>query len=272
MRFDTQPGYRGYRLRAISLLVLGLLFAGCASKQDVLRIEDKINQVRNDQRLLNARVERLDSMVTSGLEQDNRLRAEMRAAIDEMIGQGTQIQARIDDLQQLVYRASGRSQTSAAIPAPVDTTHRVDTDKVVPTDISTAGTAPSVDCRNIWDNAYKDIRRGQYDLAISGFSDYLKFCPEGDFCDNSQYWIAEAYYQMQQYPKAIEEYDRLLKNYPESEQRPATYYKLGRSYEETGNKKKALDHFLVLKKDFPNTPEYEQAKERIATLQKELKK
>lgn len=271
MRFGTSTEFRGYRLRAISLIVLGLLAAGCATKQDVLRVEDKINQVRNDQRLLNARVERLDSLLSGSLEQDNRLRAEMRAAIDEMIGQGTQIQARIDDLQQLVYRAPGRVETGSAIPAPVDTTKAADTTRPGPTDTSVAG-GPSVDCRNLWDNAFKDMRRGQYDPAISGFSDYLKFCPKGDLCDNSQYWIAEAYYEMQQYPKAIEEYDRLLKNYPDSEQRPSAYYKLGRCYEETGNKKKALDHFLVLKKDFPNTPEYEQAKDRIAALQKALKK
>jgi len=129
-----------------------------------------------------------------------------------------------------------------------------------------------VDCRNLWDNAFKDMRRGQYDLAISGFSDYLKFCPKGELCDNSQYWIAEAYYEMKQYPKAIAEYDKLLTQYPDSEQRPSAYFKLGRCYEETGDKKKALDHFLVLKKDFPNTPEYEQAKDHIAALQKALKK
>ncbi|MDD4052277.1 MAG: tol-pal system protein YbgF [candidate division Zixibacteria bacterium] len=260
---------QGYRLAAVSLIVMVFLAAGCASKQDVLRIEDKINQVRNDQRLLNARVERIDSLLSNSLEQDNRLRAEMMAAIDELTGQGAQIQNRIDDLQQLVYRTPGRAETGSAIQTPPDTTRTADTTRATP---AKTDAAPSVDCRNLWDNAFKDMRRGQYDLAISGFSDYLKFCPKGELCDNSQYWIAEAYYEMKQYPRAIEEYDRLLTQYPDSEQRPSAYYKLGRCYEEKGDKKKALDHFLVLKKDFPNTPEYEQAKDRITALQKALKK
>lgn len=261
---------QGYRLPAISLLFLAFVAAGCATKQDVLRIDEKMNQLRNDQKLLYARVERIDSLLTNSQEEDNRLRVEMRTALEDLTAQAGQIQSQIEDLQQLIYRNAGRSGATTLVrETPGDSTKAKDTVAARPAD---TGAASSLDCRSLWDNAFKDMRRGQYDLAISGFSDYLKYCPNGDMTDNSQYWIAEAYYEMKQYPRAIEEYQKLLKQYPDTEKRAAAYFKIGRSYEESGDKKKAIENFQVLKKDFPQSLEYEQAKPRLEALQKGQKR
>lgn len=259
-------GKQGYRLGAISLLFLSMVFAGCATKQDVLRIDENVRQMRNDQLFLRAKLDRIDSLFADGGQQDNRLRAELRLSLDDLNQQLGQMQNQLNDMQQMVYRLTQRSSDSpqtqsAIIPGtPADTAQ--------PPDTGNAPATSSVDCRRLWDNAFKDMYRGQYDLAISGFSDYVKYCPGSDLTDNSQYWIAEAYYELQQHEQAIAEYNKLLSQYPDSEKRASAIFKLGRTYEKLADTTRALEYFLRLKDEFPGTVEYDQVKDKIDAWQK----
>jgi tol-pal system protein YbgF len=257
---------QGYRVGTISLLLVALLFAGCARQQDLLRVEERVQQIQNDQRILRASIRHIDSLITQSSVEDNQMRAEMRSAISDLNIELQQLQNRLDDLQQIVYTASqrGTGQSLTITPPPSKDTTAQQAD--------TSGTEATsrVDCMQIWDTAFKDMFRGQYDLAISGFNDYLETCPEGELADNSQYWIAEAYYEMKQYERAIQEYDTLISKYPDTEKKVTSYYKLGRSYEELGDKKKALDYFLILQNEYPGSVEHEQVRDKIPALQKEL--
>ena len=112
-----------------------------------------------------------------------------------------QIRNQVNDLQQIVYRMEQRAgQPAAVVQQPIPA---VADDSTVAQADAAQGVASAVDCRRLWDNAFKDMRRGQYDLALSGFSDYLKFCPQDNLSDNCQYWIAVTYYEMKQYESAI---------------------------------------------------------------------
>ncbi len=249
---------------AVSLAVLVMIFAGCATKQDVMRVDENVRQVRNDQMLLKRQIEHLDSLLTEGAEQDNQTRADIRSSIDDLNQQLTNMQNQLNDMQQLVYSFSQRTPETTPIQPPA----AIPGDTAAPSDTTTAS---SVDCRRLWDNAFKDMYRAQYDLAISGFMDYLKYCPNTDLADNSQYWIAESYYEMNQHEQAIEEYKKLLDKYPDSEKRASAIFKLGRTYEKLGDTAKALEYFLILKNDYPGSVEYEQVKDKIDEWQKAKK-
>jgi len=253
---------KGYRLAPISLLGLVLFIGGCATKVQVERIEEKVTQVRNDQKILAAKVNAIDSLLIAGTEQDNRLRADVRSSIDDLLEQLRQLQSQIGDLNQLIYayaqKGTGQTAVQSLPPAQPGTAPAGDS----------GGAAPSVDCVQLWDNAFKDMRRGQYDLALSGFADYLKFCPEGSYRDNSQYWIAECHYEMDMSERAIEEYQKLISQYPESEKVPLAYFKIGRSYEKLGNQDKALENYLIIQNQFPGSFAHEQCKDKIEEWQK----
>lgn len=264
INFDHKRN-RGYRLITISLLLMAVFFSGCATKQHLMQVESRIQQIGNDQKLLNAKLDHIDSLITDGAGRDNSLRVEIRSSLGDISDQMTQLKNRLDDLQQLVFEINQRSSQGATTVQPLTVEPQADPGQTT----EDTSVVSKVDCRHLWDNAFKDMRRGHYDLAISGFSDYLRYCPRGDLSDNSQYWIAEAYYEMKQFEQAITEYDRLLSLYPESEKRATVYFKLGRSYEELDDKEKALENFLVLKNDYPGTLEFEQVKDKIAEWEKE---
>lgn len=262
--------HKGYRLIPVSLICILFLVTGCATKQDVVRVEEKVNQVRIDQRLLSAQLNHVDSLYTSGVEADNLLRADIRTSIDELTLQLTQMQNQINDLSQMIYmmmqNKTGGGQM-APVQMPADTTDTAAASE----DTATAELPAGVDCYNLWDSAFKDIRRGQYDIALSGFQDYLKYCPGGRLADNSQYWIAECYYEMEMHDMAIAEYTKLLDNYPDSKKRASAIFKIGLTYEKKNDTDEALKYYLILQNKHPETLEYSQVKDKISTWQTEKK-
>ena len=48
--------------------------------------------------------------------------------------------------------------------------------------------------RELYSQAYADFARGNYDLAVQGFTEYIKNYPGTDFTDNAQYWVGECLY------------------------------------------------------------------------------
>ncbi len=260
---------QGYRLAAVSLTCLIIVFTGCATKQDILQVDESVRQVRNDQMVLKRQLDHIDSLFTMGADQDTRMRAEIRTSLDELNEQLSQMKNQLNDMQQVVYLLSQRVSGTPVAQQPQLTTETPPADSSAETSDTTATEAKSsIDCRQLWDNAFKDMYRAQYDLAISGFMDYLKYCPGTDLADNSQYWIAESYYELKQHEKAIDEYKMLLDQYPESEKRASAYFKLGRTYEKLADTAKALEYFLILKNDFPGSVEYDQVKDKIDEWQK----
>ncbi|MFH1700981.1 MAG: tetratricopeptide repeat protein [Candidatus Zixiibacteriota bacterium] len=259
---------KGY-LIVVSLFSLMVLFAGCATKQDVLRVEEKVNQVRADQRLLKAKIDAIDSLIADGAEQDNRLRADMRSSVEDLNEQLTQLQNQLNDLNQMIYNFSQRVASQPAQSQVFQQAPLADDAAAQASDTTEIEAVSSVDCTGLWDQAFKDMRRGQYDLALSGFSDYIKFCPKGNLLDNSQYWIAECYYEMEMNERAIEEYTRLIDGYPESEKLSSAYFKIGRSYEKMNNNGKALEYYIIIQEQFPGSVQHEQVKDKIERWQKE---
>ena len=81
---------------------------------------------------------------------------------------------------------------------------------------------------------------GQYDLAILGFSDYIKSFPKSDLADDAQVNICSAYLQDGKNDKAVEACDLAIRTYPNGDKIPDAYYKQGsRAAEPEGRQRRA---------------------------------
>lgn len=121
----------------------------------------------------------------------------------------------------------------------------------------------SPEARLIYESAYLNYVKGNYNEAISGFKSYLKIAPESPLSDNALYWIGECYYAMGKRGDAVDTFNELINKYPQSNKRPTALYKNGIIYEEAKEIKTAKMYFEKVVKEFPNSPEANLAKNRL---------
>jgi tol-pal system protein YbgF len=123
--------------------------------------------------------------------------------------------------------------------------------------------APVPAPRELYSQAYADFARGNYDLAIQGFTEYMKNYPDTDFTDNAQYWIGECYYGKKEYEQAIDAWNTLFRDFPSSDKVPDGRVKKGMALERLGRRSQALVEYRYVLDRYPDSPAARIARERL---------
>ncbi len=126
--------------------------------------------------------------------------------------------------------------------------------------------SPSLSPQVVYNLAYTDYLKGNFELAIEGFTLYIEQFPKSPLSDNALYWIGECYFSLNDYEKAIEQFNELIFDYPEGDKVPAAYLKKGISLVELGKKKEALLVFKLLISKYPLEEETKIAQQKIKEL------
>ena len=126
-----------------------------------------------------------------------------------------------------------------------------------------AQAAPAPAPRELYSQAYADYARGNFDLAVQGFGEYLRAYPGTDFADNAQYWIGECLYGKKMYAEAIEAWNTLFKDFPASDKLPDGRVKKGMALERLGRKSQALVEYRYVVDRYPNSQAARIARERL---------
>jgi len=123
--------------------------------------------------------------------------------------------------------------------------------------------APVPAPRELYSQAYADFARGNYDLAIQGFTEYMVHYQDTDFTDNAQYWIGECLYGKKDYAEAIEAWNTLFRDFPSSDKLPDGRVKKGMALERLGRRSQALVEYRYVVDRYPNSPAARIARERL---------
>ena len=109
--------------------------------------------------------------------------------------------------------------------------------------------------RELYSQSYADYARGNYDLAIQGFTQYQRHpAAASDLVDNAQYWIGESYYGKKAYAEAIAAWDTLFRDYPASDKLPDARVKKGMALEKMGRRRDAQREYRYVMDRYPNSP------------------
>src|SRR5262249_1843579 len=126
-----------------------------------------------------------------------------------------------------------------------------------------AGGAPPPAPRELYSQAYADFARGNYDLAIQSFTEYLRGYPSTDFSANAQSCIGECLYGKQKYQEASEAWNQLFRDFPASDKLPDARVKKGMALEKLGRRSQALVEYRYVIDRFPNSSAARIARERL---------
>jgi tol-pal system protein YbgF len=119
------------------------------------------------------------------------------------------------------------------------------------------------DAKRLYDQAYKDLTRGNYSLAIIGFRDFLRRSPASDLGDNAQYWIGECFYAQRDYNPAVVEFLKVPADYPQGDKVAAALLKTGYSFLQLDDRASARRYLNQVVEQFPNSEEAVSARNKL---------
>jgi tol-pal system protein YbgF len=203
----------------------------------------KTDQITTDIQLLQGR-----------LEENNFRLAELAQKIDDRAVKLSELAARIDDIDAKIKLLSAGTSTASAAASSQDK------DKQSP--------PKTIEPSEAYRQAKSDYDKGNFDLALAGFQNYLAQFPDASQADNAQYWVGECYYALRDFNKAIEAFAKVIRNYPKSGKVAGAKLKIGLTYLNEKNPAKAREYFHKVVKEHPGTNEAEIAKDRLAKMGK----
>ena len=111
--------------------------------------------------------------------------------------------------------------------------------------------------------AYGDYSRGNYDLAISEFRQYVETYPSSEMADNAQYWIGECYYSKKLLNEAIAEFDKVSLLFAKGDKVPAARFKKALVLMELGQTDSARAEFTAITRLYPRSNEAVLARQQL---------
>jgi tol-pal system protein YbgF len=178
----------------------------------------------------------------------------------------------VDALRQLVQQALARPVAPPVVvdpnggPAlpqgPAQTTSSATTPPASTAPAPTAiGTSPT----KAWDQAYGDYAAGLYDLAVDGFSAFIRDFPKHDQADDAQFLIGRSYLQDAKNDKAVEAFDKVIRTYPMSNSIPDAYYLKGVALRNLRQLDRAREAWDTVVKTYPDSAAASLAKQALGT-------
>jgi len=121
----------------------------------------------------------------------------------------------------------------------------------------------AVRIQTLYQSAYGDFIKDNFDLALQGFSQLVATYPQSDLADNSLYWMGEIYRRQSKFPEAIQAYDRVLKEYPQGEKVPDAMVRKAYTLFDSHQPAQAVVLLHDVVERYPATEAARQAKEKL---------
>ena len=279
------------------VIIAGIfLLAACAPQAELVKTRTDVNDMRQDTKTAKARIAELQKLVEQDqkrldvleanvrgttdvqkvmadygaksdqlatdiqllqgkLEENNFRITEMAQKIDDKSVKIAELSARIEDLEAKVKLLStGTATISAAQSGTMGKDKKASSKTIEPSEA--------------YHQAKNDYDKGNFDLALEGFRNYVTQFPDSSQADAAQYWVGECYYAKKDFDKAIEAFSKVIKNYPRSEKVPGAKLKIGFSYLNEKNPAKAKEYLNRVVKEHPHTTEAQIAKDRLRKIGK----
>lgn len=257
----------GRALLATASLILALL-PGCVTSTQATRLQKDLDdvkrqvfQVQQDTAGSRAQIEDLSKKLPGGGGTPEST-ADLQAAIQSLIDQIQSLSARMDEMKARMATLSQEIQSMKAPGSKGSANQDGAPSSLAPA--ASGGTGAAAD--RAFKTAYADYSKGNYELAVMGFSDFLKTWSSDPMAADAQYWIGESLYSEGKYKEAGEAMDRVMERFPSSGKLPAALLKKGYAQIESNQTPAAVATIQKLIAQYPDSEEARLGAERLKQL------
>jgi len=255
--------------RIVYLFIVG--FLGVAStaqagvKEELIRLQADVlalkNQISMIDKTFTERTDSIRSLVTQLNDQVGKtslVLGKISGALEtQSSGDATLQQSLLQEIKQLSTKMDDANTRISALAQQVADL-KVQSKQITPRLYQSAANNPdalALSADQIYSEAYNDLVQGNADMAIEGFTAFLKNFPTNERADDAQYYIGEAYYNSKRYPEAISAFQKVVTDYASGSKVPSGLYKLGKAKMAANQSESALEDFKKLIQQYPTATE-----------------
>jgi len=262
-------------------LVAALAATGCVSTQDIEGLQSQLSDIQRQMLQLQKQAQQAPSreqvdVLGSNVGQQMagllKTEADMQVKLQDLSGQIEALQAKLEDtnyrlsqLSQQIASANQQMKDLRSQPAAVPPGTAPDNGGGTPPPPPQpqGGGGAGIDPKSLYDAAYNDYLKGNFDLGVREFQEYLSNFPSTDLSDNAAYWIGESYYRQRRFRQAIEQFDVVLTRYPKGDKVPSAMLKKGYSYLELNERSQGVVQLQHVVRQYPTSDEANLARQRL---------
>jgi TolA-binding protein len=271
-----------YRRLCVSLLFI-LPTAGFGASREIQELQRDIGllqqAVQQLQRSQDEKMAALTELVRQSLDASNRantaaaviennlrqsLRDQEKSVAGPVVAVGAKIDQMSNDFRTLQQAVSDLTNMMSKLQAQVtDLSNAVKIMQAPPPPPPSSGTgttqqqgavgAPPMPATDLYNNALRDRSGGKVDLALQGFSDYLKYYGNTELAPNAQFYIADIHFSQGDMESALKEFDMVLEKYQDNNKTADALYMKGLTLVKMGRRTQGAEEFKELIKRFPNS-------------------
>jgi tol-pal system protein YbgF len=280
------------KFRALLLFALGFAPAVLGQKKEqFLEMQRDISQLHDDIRSLTDKITQVQAVLQQTLDASNKANtsiAVLQSTLADRVGEQTKnlvgpvagVGPKVDQMTE-EFRAVrenvadmtarlGRLETKVN-----DLSTAVRTLNAPPVAPASSGTgstspasslAPPASAEMAYQTALTDYTKGNLDLALQEFTDYVKTFPNTDYAPSAQFYIGETYRRKGDLQSAIEAYNQVIDGYKDNSKTPDAFYMKGVTLVQAGKPTAAKKEFTELIRRYPNTDLAAKAKSQLKSL------
>ncbi len=226
------------RLAAITTLLQQALETGSKTNTSVAVLESGLRERLSQQ--LSAPIAGVSSRVETMSNEFQGVRENV-SAMNETL---TKVQAQLLDLNNAVKVL----QAPPAAPPPA-----MGSGPNTPSGPGGSGPPPGMAASQVYQTAMTDRSRGNLDLSLQGFQEYLKWYGTTELAPNAQFYIGQIYYDKGDFNNAVHAFDTVLEKYGENNKSADATYMKGMALLRSGQRTQAAQEFLTVIEKYPNS-------------------
>ncbi|HYZ87593.1 MAG TPA: tetratricopeptide repeat protein [Bryobacteraceae bacterium] len=194
------------------------------------RVADQLKGVSGPVASLNSKMDSVNGDVQA-----------LRTAVEDLNTRVSKLNSQITDLGNSFKMMEVRPAPPGAGPAAGSTTSGPETPP------------PGLSSSQLYDSALRDLTGGNLDLAMQGFTEYLRYFENTDRAPNALFYIGQIYYNKGAYDDAIKSFDTVLTKYPENPKMADATYMKGMALLKSGRRTEAGKEFLNVIQKYPKS-------------------
>ena len=239
-----------------------LALSACASKQDLLVVEDNLKKLKTDSETIKSQsavsysdvqqvrdeVSRLQGSISEISHNNRQTFGRLGMEDSLLVHKVDELELRLQKIEQYIALLREQGLSSAA---PLQQNAGEGVKPVASTDEALLA------------EGMERLSKKSYSAARESFSLLLQSTPTSALADQAQFYIAESYFGEKWYEKAILEYQVVIAKHSKSSKRPAALYKQALSFELIGDTANAKARFRDLVNVYPASPQAALARKKL---------